>query len=101
VTLIGEYLGCLLTQRVRVTRIVGYAARCRLRTADNHHEQFVGADQCDRRPRGHHRTCRHVPSPWATLAASVAAMPGPRSHRANAGTGVFRRAKSSITIELA
>jgi hypothetical protein len=28
-------------------------------------------------------------------------MPRPNSHRANAGTGVLRRAESSITIELA
>ena len=39
--------------------------------------------------------------PWATLAARVAAIPKPRSHRASAGTGVLRRAESSITIELA
>jgi hypothetical protein len=29
------------------------------------------------------------------------AMPKPRSHRASAGTGLLRRAESSITIELA
>jgi hypothetical protein len=28
-------------------------------------------------------------------------MPKPRSHHASAGTGVFRRAEPSITIELA
>ena len=43
--------------------------------------------------------------PWprlcAILAASVAAMPRPSSHRANDGTATFRRAESSITIELA
>jgi hypothetical protein len=31
------------------------------------------------------------PSSWATLAASVAPMPRPRSHHASAGTGAFRR----------
>lgn len=31
------------------------------------------------------------------LAASVTAMPKPRSHRANVGTGALRRAESSIT----
>ncbi len=41
------------------------------------------------------------PSPCATLAAKVAAMPRPSSHRASAGTGASRRAESSITIELA
>jgi hypothetical protein len=51
--------------------------------------------QRDRRPRGHCRADR----PCATLAASVATMPRPRSHRASAGTGTLRRAKSSITIE--
>jgi len=40
------------------------------------------------------------PRPWATLAARVAAIPKPSSHRASAGTGVLRRAESSITIEL-
>jgi hypothetical protein len=38
--------------------------------------------------------------PWATFAAS-ATMPKPSSHRASAGTGILRRAESSITIELA
>lgn len=37
----------------------------------------------------------------ATLAASVAAVPRTSSHRANGGTGTFRRAESSIIIELA
>jgi hypothetical protein len=35
------------------------------------------------------------------MAAIVAATPGPSSHRASGGTGAFRRAESSITIELA
>jgi hypothetical protein len=35
------------------------------------------------------------------LAASVAAIPRPGSHRAIGGTGTFRRAESSITMELA
>jgi hypothetical protein len=39
--------------------------------------------------------------PCAMVAASVAAKPRPRSHRADAGTGSLRRAESSITIELA
>jgi hypothetical protein len=44
---------------------------------------------------------RPCPRPWATLAASVAAMPRPSSHRASAGTGTLRRAESSITMDLA
>jgi hypothetical protein len=39
------------------------------------------------------------PKPWATFAASVAVMPRTRSHRAKPGTGVLRRAESSITID--
>ncbi len=39
------------------------------------------------------------PRPCATLAASVAAMPKPSSHRASTGTGALRRAESSITID--
>jgi hypothetical protein len=61
--LIGEYLGCSCTERVRVIRAAGHAARCRLRTADNQHEQLVGADQGDRRPRGHRRTDGPAPQP--------------------------------------
>ena len=41
------------------------------------------------------------PKPWVTFAASVATMPNPSSHRASPGTRTFRRAESSITIELA
>jgi hypothetical protein len=44
---------------------------------------------------------RPCPRPLATLAASLVAMPKPRSHRASTGTGVLRRAESSIAIELA
>jgi hypothetical protein len=44
---------------------------------------------------------RPCPRPWATFAAGVAVMPRPSSHRASAGTGTFRRAQSSMTIELA
>jgi hypothetical protein len=44
---------------------------------------------------------RPCPRPCTTLAASVATMPRPSSHRASAGTGTFRCAESSITIELA
>jgi len=35
------------------------------------------------------------------LAASVAVIPTPSSHLANGGTSTFRRAESSIAIELA
>jgi hypothetical protein len=35
------------------------------------------------------------------VSRDVAAMLTPSSHRARAGTGTFRRAESSITIELA
>jgi hypothetical protein len=71
----GEYLRCLLAQRVRGIRAAGHAARYRLGTADDHHQQLVAADQRDRRPR--------------------------RNRRASAGTDIPRRAESSITIELA
>jgi len=43
----------------------------------------------------------HAPTPCATLTASVAAIPRPMSHGSITGTGVLRRADSSITIELA
>ena len=36
------------------------------------------------------------PSPWATLAASVPAMPRPSSHRASTGTDVSRAASNTI-----
>lgn len=41
------------------------------------------------------------PRPCATLAASVAAIPRHSGHRTSGGTDTFRRAESSITIELA
>ena len=41
------------------------------------------------------------PMPCATLAVGLAAIPRPSSHRASGGTATFRRAGSSITIELA
>ncbi len=41
------------------------------------------------------------PRPCAASAAGVAPMPSPSSHLAGAGTGTFRRAESSSTIELA
>ena len=72
-----------------------------LGTADDHHEEFVRAHQRDRWPRGHRRAGRPWPRPWATLAASVATMPSPSSHRASAGTGVLRRAESSIAATAA
>jgi hypothetical protein len=46
---------------------------------------------------GHAATAEPIgpwPRPCATLAASVATMPRPSSHRASAGTGSFRRAES-------
>ncbi len=42
-----------------------------------------------------------LPRPCATLAASVAAIPGPGSHLPRTGTGTFRRAESGIAIEVA
>jgi hypothetical protein len=50
---------------------------------------------------GHAATAAPIrpwPKPWATCATSVAMMPSPGSHRANAGTDVLRRAESSITV---
>jgi len=41
---------------------------------------------------------RPFPRPWAALAASVAAMPGPSSHRAGPRTGGLRRAAFSIEL---
>jgi len=62
-----------------------------------------------RSPRAHERDCqprrnspapvRPCPKPRATFAASVAAMPRPRSHRESSGTCPLRRAESSITID--
>jgi hypothetical protein len=62
------------------------------------------SDELTKATAGHAATAAptgQCPRPWATLAASVAATPKPSSHRASAGTGLFRRAESSITIELA
>ena len=53
---------------------------------------------------GHAATAAPVrpwPRPCAAFAAGVAPIPSPSSHLAGAGTGTFRRAESSSTIELA
>jgi hypothetical protein len=98
--MIGEYLGRPLLKRVRNARATGPAARRRLRTADDRHKQLVGADQRERRPRGHRSADGPVPQAVSHVGVSVAAMPRPGSHRASAGTAVLRCAESSITIEL-
>lgn len=99
--LTGEYLGRLFTERIRVIRAARYAIRYHLGTADNHHEQFVRADQRHRRPRGHHRANRPVPQPVGHVGRErrrdAKAEEPPRQRR----PGILRRAEWSITIELA
>jgi hypothetical protein len=50
--------GRLFLQRVRVTSGFRRVVCLLLRTADDHHEEFVRAHQRDRRPRGHSRADR-------------------------------------------
>jgi hypothetical protein len=74
-----------------------------LGTADDQHEEFVRADQCNCWPPGHPATTAPVrtwPRPCVTLAAKVAQYPS-RGANASAGTCVLRRTESLITIELA
>jgi hypothetical protein len=97
----GEQLGRLLLQRVRVASGPG---RARRRTWELRMTIMRSSHEPTSATAGHAATQAPTtpwPRPWATLAASVAAMPRPRSHRASAGTGVLRRAESSMTIELA
>lgn len=68
-----------------------------LRTADDHHQQFIRAHQRDRRNAATLAPARPWLRPRVTFAASVVAIPKPRSHRARAGTGVLPGAESSTT----
>jgi hypothetical protein len=57
---VGEHLRCARLHRIGVlwrTGQSGSARRVRwgVGVADDHHQEFVGADQHDRRPRGHNR----------------------------------------------
>ena len=97
----GEQLGCLLLQWVRVVLVL---ERASAGTWELWMTIMRSSYEPTRATAGHAATAAPIrpwPTPWAMLAARVAAMPRPRSHRANAGTGVLRRAESSITIELA
>jgi hypothetical protein len=53
------------------------------------------------RPRDHCRADQPMAQAVGNVRRRVAAMPSPSSHRARVGTGILRRAESSITIELA
>ena len=77
-----------------------HGSRC-LGRADDHHEQLVRADQRDRRPRGHRRARQAVPETVGDIRRQRRRDTSPSSHRASPGTATFRRAQSSITIELA
>lgn len=57
----GEYLDRLLLKRVRDVCTTRRAVRYRLRTADDDHEQFVGANQGNRGSRCCCRADRPVP----------------------------------------
>jgi hypothetical protein len=63
--------------------------------------KLIRPHQRHRRPGGHHRATMPCPRPVGAFAARVAAMPTPSNHLASLGTGILRRAESSITIELA
>ena len=78
----------------------GRGRRC-LCASDDHHQEFVGADERDRWRRRHDGTDRAMAKAVGDVAASVATMLKPSSHRASVGMGTLRRAESSITIELA
>jgi hypothetical protein len=69
--------------------------------ADDHHEQLMGADQCDRRPRGHRGTRQAIAQAVCHVGRKRCGDPSLSSHLARAGTGAFRRAESSVTIEVA
>jgi hypothetical protein len=103
---ISEQLRGLHLQRIGGRRAAGQPGPCRHArrhpsATDDHHQQFAGADECDRSHGATAAPARPWPRPWAMFAARVAAMPTPSSHHARAGTGTLRRAESSSTIELA
>jgi hypothetical protein len=49
--LLGEHLSRLLLQGIRSRPAVRRVIECGLRTSDDHHQECVGADERDRRPR--------------------------------------------------
>jgi hypothetical protein len=97
--LLGEQLGRLLLQRVRVVLGLGRAVRRNLGTADDHHEEFVRTDQRNCGPRGHHRTGQVM-----TQAVRDVGREGRRdtqAHKPPRQRGNRHLAESSITMELA
>jgi hypothetical protein len=75
----------------------GYAGICLPGTADDRHEQLIPADRRDRRPAATAAATGPWPSPCATFAASVAAMPS-RAATARAPERPHRD-ESSMTTE--
>lgn len=66
--IIGEQLRGLHPQRIGITRAArqpGYGRHIRgyLSAVNDHHQQFAGADERDRGPRGHSRTGKTMPRP--------------------------------------
>jgi hypothetical protein len=93
-------ISCQLSPRRGVMR-AGRGCQ-RLRAANDHHQEFIRSDQRDRRPRRHRRAHRPVPEAVRHVGRERRRdTQAPSRHRASAGTGAFRRAESSITIELA
>lgn len=66
--LCGEHLSCLNPQRIRPGCRTGYASRA----ADDHHEQFGGADKRHRGPR--RDDCASTPARTALTCASTLAV---------------------------
>jgi hypothetical protein len=76
-------------------------SRRRLRATNDHHQEFIRADEGDRRPRAHDGTDEAVTQAVGDVRGQGRMMPTLSSHLASAGTRPPRRAESSITIERA
>ena len=97
-----EQLSRPLLQRVAIARALGRRIRRNLGTTDDHHEELIGADQRDRRPRSHRRLSDRDPSrarrwPRASprspgrAAAATAPEPPPSGARHRASPSSSRR----------
>jgi hypothetical protein len=86
-------------QERRVSRY-GRRACGHLARADDHHEQFVRADQCHRWPRSHCGADQAMPEAVGDVHRERGRVRSLSSHRASDGTSTPRRHESSMTIRL-
>ena len=106
----GRYLTRELLSSLHLQRTIARSAGCsrsgrrtrrHLARADDHHEQLVRADQRDRRPRSDNGTRRPMAKAVRHVGRERRRDPQAQQPPRQRWTRTFRRAESSITIELA